>query len=74
MLVAFAAWARWSAPRVTPALEDGADERIGWRRILLWLALSAVPSGLLLSTTSHLTTCSNGLPVQEVAGSLRAAQ
>ena len=63
VLVAFAAWARWSAPRVTLALEDGADERIGWRRILLWLALSAVPSGLLLSTTSHLTTDIFAMPL-----------
>jgi hypothetical protein len=29
---------------------------IGWRRAAHWIALSAVPSGLMLSTTTHLTT------------------
>jgi SAM-dependent methyltransferase len=68
VLVALAAWARWTAagpegsgqPLVAPQGDEagaaGADDAIGWRRILLWLALSAVPSGLLLSTTTHLTT------------------
>ncbi len=63
VLVAVAAWARWQAPRVPASQQEGADERIGWRRILLWLALSAVPSGLLLSTTSHLTTDIFAMPL-----------
>ena len=29
---------------------------VGWRRRMHWLLLAAVPSGLLLSTTTHLTT------------------
>jgi hypothetical protein len=33
------------------------------RRKLLWLALSAVPSGLMLSTTTHLTTDIFAMPL-----------
>jgi hypothetical protein len=57
-LVVLCAWARRGAadaarPRApTPA----AQEALPLRRKLHWLALSAVPSGLMLSTTTHLTT------------------
>lgn len=33
------------------------------RRVLLWIALSAVPSGLMLSTTTHLTTDIMAMPL-----------
>ncbi|MBX9898539.1 MAG: fused MFS/spermidine synthase [Qipengyuania sp.] len=63
-LVALAAAARWHAPEtrletqvVTPA------EPFGWRRIGLWLALAAVPSGLMLSTTTHLTADIVAMPL-----------
>ena len=64
VLVALAAAARWSAPSLaarnpTPA----AHEPIGRRRIALWLALAAVPSGLMLSTTTHLTTDIVAMPL-----------
>ena len=36
---------------------------IGWRERLYWIALSAVPSGLMLSTTSHLTTDLVAMPL-----------
>lgn len=36
---------------------------IGPRRIMMWLALSAVPSGLMLSTTTHLTTDIFAMPL-----------
>jgi hypothetical protein len=36
---------------------------IGWRRIALWLVLAAVPSGLMLSTTTHLTTDLFAMPL-----------
>lgn len=36
---------------------------IGWRRIALWLSLSAVPSGLMLSTTTYLTTDIVAMPL-----------
>jgi spermidine synthase len=35
----------------------------GARRILLWIALAAVPSGLMLSTTTHLTTDIVAIPL-----------
>ena len=38
-------------------------EHIGWRRRLYWIALAAVPSGLMLSTTSHLTTDLMAMPL-----------
>ncbi len=36
---------------------------IGWKRRLYWIALAAVPSGLMLSTTSHLTTDLMAMPL-----------
>lgn len=64
VLVAVCAWSRWQAPstaRVGTATQP--PERIGSRRVLIWLALSAVPSGLLLSTTTHLTTDVFAMPL-----------
>ena len=73
VLVAFTARARWNVPAAAvPAAagEDSAaavgelqDGPVGRRRILLWLALSAVPSGLMLSTTTHLTTDLFAMPL-----------
>jgi SAM-dependent methyltransferase len=40
-----------------------AAETIGWRRIALWIALAAVPSGLMLSTTTYLTTDIVAMPL-----------
>ena len=42
--------------QAVPPPAQEAREPIGRRRIALWLALAAVPSGLMLSTTTHLTT------------------
>lgn len=36
---------------------------IAWKRRLYWIALAAVPSGLMLSTTSHLTTDLMAMPL-----------
>ena len=36
---------------------------VTWRQRLYWIALAAVPSGLMLSTTSHLTTDLMALPL-----------
>jgi hypothetical protein len=52
-LVALAAWRGHEGVRATSAEMSPA---IGWRRRLHWLALSAVPSGLLLAVTAHLST------------------
>jgi hypothetical protein len=64
VFVALSAWSRWSLPEagvLGEVVKD--DDAIGWRRILMWLALSAVPSGLLLSTTTHLTTDVFAMPL-----------
>ncbi|WP_430444463.1 fused MFS/spermidine synthase [Sphingorhabdus contaminans] len=46
------------------APEDSTDHLpIGWRRRLYWVVLAAVPSGLMLSTTSHLTTDLMAMPL-----------
>lgn len=65
VLVVLAAAARWSAPAAVADRDEGetAPEAIGWRRIVLWLALAAVPSGLMLSTTTHLTTDIVAMPL-----------
>jgi hypothetical protein len=65
VLVALTAWARWRMEPVLRQVQDepGEEEKIGWRRIALWLALSAVPSGLMLSTTTHLTTDVFAMPL-----------
>lgn len=66
-LIGLAAASRWRVTEQPPAAaaidvtEEG--EKIGWRRIGLWLALSAVPSGLMLSTTTHLTTDIFAMPL-----------
>ena len=64
ILVALAAWTRRGAASLAEAVTEAPDaEPIGWRRIGLWLALSAVPSGLMLSTTTHLTTDIVAMPL-----------
>lgn len=69
LLVAVSAYMRWRmpkqapAPAQVPAQADEPYEPIAKRRIFLWLALSAVPSGLMLSTTTHLTTDIFAMPL-----------
>ena len=67
VLVATCAWFRWSgAPAQVPSpvpLENEERERIAPARILHWLTLSAIPSGLMLSTTTHLTTDIFAMPL-----------
>lgn len=64
VLVGLCAWSRHDAALVAPPLEQQpSGAAIGWRRILLWLVLAAVPSGLMLSTTTHLTTDLFAMPL-----------
>ncbi|WP_156839734.1 spermidine synthase [Novosphingobium aquimarinum] len=65
LLVAVAAWSNrdMRIRAADTAATDAVPEPIGWRRITLWLALSAVPSGLMLSTTTHLTTDIFAMPL-----------
>lgn len=62
VLIALAAWARWNAGDDSQ-IETAAAAPVPRRRIALWLALSAVPSGLMLSTTTHLTTDIFAMPL-----------
>jgi hypothetical protein len=69
-VVAACAWVRWGAAspleqRVSlePEATAGESERITAGRIAAWLALAAVPSGLMLSTTTHLTTDVFAMPL-----------
>ena len=68
LLLLFVVRARWNnvAPEqqsMSAAEEAAARAPIGWQRIVLWLALAAVPSGLMLSTTTHLTTDIFAMPL-----------
>jgi SAM-dependent methyltransferase len=64
VLVAVAALARRGVPGASPATPAQAGAAApSTRTILLWLALSAVPSGLMLSTTTFLTTDNFAMPL-----------
>jgi SAM-dependent methyltransferase len=66
VLVALTALARRGAPAPAPlAASDAAagEAAPSARQIALWLALAAVPSGLMLSTTTHLTTDIFAMPL-----------
>ncbi|MCB2076521.1 MAG: hypothetical protein KDE55_02365, partial [Novosphingobium sp.] len=72
LLVGVAAWSRWRESKGLPvgrsADEAGPEtsasaERIDRKQIILWLSLSAIPSGLMLSTTTHLTTDIFAMPL-----------
>ena len=64
VMVALTARARWNSVGAAESAEKvQAGEPIGKRRIVLWLALSAIPSGLMLSTTTHLTTDIFAMPL-----------
>ena len=66
VLVALTVRARWTVQPAAGAVEEHLAEEaetVGWKRIVLWLALSAVPSGLMLSTTTHLTTDVFAMPL-----------
>ena len=64
VLVAATALSRWrSASAAGPEEAPEAAQPIGASRILYWIALAAVPSGLMLSTTTHLTTDIVAMPL-----------
>ena len=45
------------------AARPGTDAGIGRRQVVTWILLSAVPSGLMLSTTTHLSTDIMAMPL-----------
>ena len=64
LLVAAAALARRHGGAATGEAAEGEDApRPAWRRQLHWLLIAAVPSGLMLSTTTHLTTDIVAMPL-----------
>jgi spermidine synthase len=64
-LVAICALQLWRSPAQKPDAPESLVDRsnIDWKRRLYWIALAAVPSGLMLSTTSHLTTDLMAMPL-----------
>ncbi|MCA1661960.1 MAG: hypothetical protein LC648_07300 [Novosphingobium sp.] len=62
VLIALCAWARWRG-RVAAEVSGEPAEPIPAWRIAQWLVLAAVPSGLMLSTTTHLTTDVFAMPL-----------
>jgi SAM-dependent methyltransferase len=66
LLVLTCAWGIYRGRQlgdIAPTASAASLPPIGWRRRLYWIALSAVPSGLMLSTTSHLTTDLMAMPL-----------
>ena len=63
LLVLLTARARWTATGGTTAGSVAVSPRPTPRQILHWLLLAAVPSGLMLSTTTHLTTDIFAMPL-----------
>jgi SAM-dependent methyltransferase len=64
LLVLICARAIWSGKdEAQPQHQNNIVASIAWRRRLYWIALAAVPSGLMLSTTSHLTTDLMAMPL-----------
>lgn len=70
LLVALTITCGWLVSRAAPAVASAGDAaaaatapRPAWSRIAMWIALSAVPSGLMLSTTTHLTTDIMAMPL-----------
>ncbi len=63
LLVAACALARRNAPVQAAVQPAQVAAKVPRRRIWLWLMLAAVPSGLMLSTTTHLTTDLLAMPL-----------
>ncbi|MEA3502552.1 MAG: fused MFS/spermidine synthase [Actinomycetota bacterium] len=56
---------RYPAPPLPPAVDevDALDTRITWRRRGAWVIMAAVPSGLLLAVTQHISTDVASIPL-----------
>jgi spermidine synthase len=63
LLVAVAAFSRRKVRPVPVAVAVADTAPVGGRTVALWLLLAAVPSGLMLSTTTHLTTDIFAMPL-----------
>jgi hypothetical protein len=66
LLICACVWKLWGATPQEKPLQTKAEpssSAISWRARAYWIALAAVPSGLMLSTTSHLTTDLMAMPL-----------
>jgi hypothetical protein len=63
VLVSFCAWTIWKGKAAPATAGTSAAAPISWKQRAYWIVLSAVPSGLMLSTTSHLTTDLMAMPL-----------
>jgi SAM-dependent methyltransferase len=63
LLVLVCARAIWAGRNEAVTTASQSAPPISWRQRLYWIALAAVPSGLMLSTTSHLTTDLMAMPL-----------
>jgi SAM-dependent methyltransferase len=63
ILVVLSARLIWKSQNVTATADTAPRSKIDLKRRLYWIALAAVPSGLMLSTTAHLTTDLMAMPL-----------
>jgi SAM-dependent methyltransferase len=61
--VAACGWALWRSRAIAEPERTPASAGPGWRLLLRWSLIAAVPSGLMLSTTLHLTTDISPMPL-----------
>src|SRR4051812_6587467 len=64
LLVLLAAWCAFRLPPASSVKAAPAEGRsIGWRTFGAWVLLAAIPSGLMLATTLHITTDLVAMPL-----------
>jgi SAM-dependent methyltransferase len=65
LMVAICAKTLWNKNEAQTSAQTGATPpaSISWKKRLYWIILAAVPSGLMLSTTTHLTTDLVAMPL-----------
>ena len=65
LLVPLVCWCCYRLPnaRVSPRHQSEDAQAVGWLQIGKWMLLAAVPSGLILSTTLHITTDIAAMPL-----------
>ena len=65
LLILLVAWCAMSVPRAvkTKPVHAVTEPKPEWRAIFEWIILAAVPSGLILSTTLHITTDIIAMPL-----------
>lgn len=57
-------WCAFALPRSVPdRAQVTATAKTSWRDIIVWILLAAIPSGLMLSTSTHLTTDIVAMPL-----------